>query len=126
MMLSAVALRTRLSRGEITIEGAIRQSLEAIDNLDRDIRAFVALNRAAARRESAEHVGPLSGIAIGVKDIIDTADMPTEMGSAIYAGWRPKADAALSCCAQGRRQHRGEDSDDRLRARRPPSDAQPA
>ncbi len=100
MMLSAVALRTRLSRGEITIEGAIRQSLEAIDNLDRDIRAFVALNRAAARRESAEHVGPLSGIAIGVKDIIDTADMPTEMGSAIYAGWRPKADAALVMLAR--------------------------
>ena len=39
--------------------------------------------------------GPLRGIAVGVKDIIDTADMPTEMGSPIYAGWRPKADAPI-------------------------------
>lgn len=100
MMMSAVALRAGLSRGEITVEGAIRQSLEAIDDLDRDIRAFVALNRAAARREGAERLGPLSGIAIGVKDIIDTADMPTEMGSAIYAGWRPRADAALVMLAR--------------------------
>jgi Asp-tRNA(Asn)/Glu-tRNA(Gln) amidotransferase A subunit family amidase len=100
MMMSAVALRARLGRGEITVEGAIRQSLEAIDNLDRDIRAFVALNRAAAPREGAERLGPLSGIAIGVKDIIDTADMPTEMGSAIYAGWRPRADAALVMLAR--------------------------
>jgi Asp-tRNA(Asn)/Glu-tRNA(Gln) amidotransferase A subunit family amidase len=99
-MISAVALRVRLSRGEITVEGAIRQSLEAIDNLNREIHAFVALNHAAASRDGAGRDGPLSGIAIGVKDIIDTADMPTEMGSPIYAGWRPKADAALVMLAR--------------------------
>jgi Asp-tRNA(Asn)/Glu-tRNA(Gln) amidotransferase A subunit family amidase len=38
--------------------------------------------------------GPLHGITIGVKDIIDTAGMPTEYGSPIYAGHRPRADAA--------------------------------
>src|SRR5262249_57829423 len=38
--------------------------------------------------------GPLHGVPIGVKDIIDTADMPTEMGSPIYRGHRPACDAA--------------------------------
>ena len=39
--------------------------------------------------------GRLRGIAVGIKDIIDTADFPTEMGSSIYSGWRPRADAAV-------------------------------
>ena len=39
--------------------------------------------------------GPLRGIAVGIKDIIDTADFPTEMGSPIYRGWRPRADASV-------------------------------
>ena len=40
------------------------------------------------------------GIAVGVKDIIDTADLPTECGSPIYAGWRPKADAVVVSMAK--------------------------
>jgi Asp-tRNA(Asn)/Glu-tRNA(Gln) amidotransferase A subunit family amidase len=100
IMMSAIALRSRLSRGETTVQAAIAQSLEAIDHLDRDIRAFVALNREAARQEGGKPSGPLAGIALGVKDIIDTADLPTEMGSPIYAGWRPKADAALVMLAR--------------------------
>jgi len=38
--------------------------------------------------------GPLHGLPVGVKDIIDTVDMPTEYGSPIYAGYRPQWDAA--------------------------------
>jgi amidase len=45
--------------------------------------------------------GPLSGIPIGVKDIIDTADMPTEYGSPIYRNNRPTSDAA--CVALSRK-----------------------
>jgi amidase len=40
-------------------------------------------------------VGPLAGIPVGVKDLIDTADLPTTYGSAIFAGHRPKRDALL-------------------------------
>ena len=40
-------------------------------------------------------MGPLHGIPVGVKDIIDTADMPTAYGSPIHAGHRPSADATL-------------------------------
>src|SRR6202166_3521612 len=51
----------------------------------------------ACRTENprAQNAGPLRGIAVGIKDIIDTADLPTEMGSKIYRGWRPRADAPV-------------------------------
>lgn len=54
-----------------------------------------------ARAVDAGHrAGPLAGVPIGVKDLIDTADMPTTYGSAIYVGYRPHHDAA--CVAQSR------------------------
>ena len=54
-----------------------------------------APSSAAPRTSRAASAGPLRGIAVGIKDIIDTADFPTEMGSAIYRGWRPRADAPV-------------------------------
>ena len=57
---------------------------------------------AAARRCDRGPVGgPLFGIAIAVKDLIDTADMPTGYGSPIYAGHRPAADASCVALARG-------------------------
>ena len=41
-------------------------------------------------------IGPLHGVPVAIKDIFDTADMPTEYGSAIYAGRTPSRDATLS------------------------------
>ena len=89
-MLSILDLLRRMDAGELTPEGAVRLSREAIAAADDDIGAFVTVDHAATIRE-----GALRGIATGVKDIIDTADLPTEMGSPIYAGWRPKADAPI-------------------------------
>jgi Asp-tRNA(Asn)/Glu-tRNA(Gln) amidotransferase A subunit family amidase len=65
------------------------------------MRAFVHLDPAQARR-SAEAAGPgkLHGIPIGVKDVIDTADMPAGYGSPIWAGWRPRGDAACVAAAR--------------------------
>jgi Asp-tRNA(Asn)/Glu-tRNA(Gln) amidotransferase A subunit family amidase len=67
------------------------------------VRAWASIDRAyaleqakavdAARKEG-KGVGPLHGIPVGVKDIIDTADLPTEHGSAIFKGRRPYKDAA--------------------------------
>jgi Asp-tRNA(Asn)/Glu-tRNA(Gln) amidotransferase A subunit family amidase len=48
---------------------------------------------ALIKRVRAGKSGPLLGIAVGVKDIFDTADFPTQMGSALYARWRPRSDA---------------------------------
>ncbi|HEX2509451.1 MAG TPA: amidase [Microvirga sp.] len=90
-MLSILDLLRRMDAGELTPEGAVRLSREAIAAADDDIGAFVTVDHAATIRRE----GALRGIATGVKDIIDTADLPTEMGSPIYAGWRPKADAPI-------------------------------
>ena len=92
-MLSLVDLVTRVKSGALSPESAFRTSLEAIARHEGEIGAFTYRDLDA--RPSGH--GPLNGIAVGVKDIIDTADMPTEMGSPIYAGWRPKADAPVVC-----------------------------
>jgi Asp-tRNA(Asn)/Glu-tRNA(Gln) amidotransferase A subunit family amidase len=90
-MLSLLHLLGRMEAGELTPAASLRVAHEAITASDEEIRAFVHVDGAA--RAAAE--GPLRGIAVGVKDIVDTADMPTEMGSPLYAGWRPKADAPV-------------------------------
>lgn len=95
-MLSILDLLRRMDTGDLTPERAIRLSREAILALNDDIEAFVTVDHAADVAMS----GRLRGIAIGVKDIIDTADMPTECGSPIYAGWRPKADAPIVSLAR--------------------------
>src|ERR1700744_637344 len=83
-MISLAELQRRIDSGELSPQAAIAQSLEAIGTQDKTIGAFVC-HDAAAR---AADRGPLRGIAVGIKDIIDTTDFPTEMGSAIYRGWR--------------------------------------
>lgn len=90
-MLSLVDLRRRIAAGTLTPEGAIRLSQEAILARDPVVRATICTDPAPAVTDR----GALAGIAVGVKDIIDTAAMPTQMGSAIYAGWQPRADAAI-------------------------------
>jgi Asp-tRNA(Asn)/Glu-tRNA(Gln) amidotransferase A subunit family amidase len=95
-MLSLLDLARRIDAGTLTPEGAVRLSRDAIVQGDEEIRAFVTVDFAAAARTA----GPLRGIAIGIKDIIDTADMPTECGSPVYAGWRPKADAPVVALAR--------------------------
>ena len=90
-MLSILDLLRRIETGALTPEGAVRLSQQ---------RSPHGRGRRAPGHSSGEpSISPrnrrerLRGIAVGVKDIIDTADMPTEYGSPIYSGWRPKADA---------------------------------
>jgi Asp-tRNA(Asn)/Glu-tRNA(Gln) amidotransferase A subunit family amidase len=84
-------LTRRIEKGELSPDAALAQSLATIEAQEPTIGAFVT--RANNPRAASE--GPLRGIAVGIKDIIDTADMPTEMGSSIYKGWRPRADASV-------------------------------
>ena len=65
------------------------------------VRAFAWFDaeRRAGRRAAALP-GPLHGLPIGVKDVLDTADMPSEYGSPIWPGWRPRADAAAVAWAR--------------------------
>jgi len=90
-MISLAELQRRIESGDLKADAAIAQSVEAIDANEKTIGAFVC----RAENARAASAGPLRGIAVGIKDIIDTSDLPTEMGSAIYKGWRPRADASV-------------------------------
>src|SRR5262249_9625210 len=78
--------------------------LERIEALDGEIKAFAHLDRDHAlaqaraldeRRAQGHSIGPLHGIPVAIKDIIDTADYPTELGSPLGAGRRPWNDASV-------------------------------
>jgi Asp-tRNA(Asn)/Glu-tRNA(Gln) amidotransferase A subunit family amidase len=90
-MMSLAELQRRIDSGDLSADAAIAQSCEAIGAHDKTIGAFVC----RAETPHAASAGPLRGIAVGIKDIIDTSEFPTEMGSAIYQGWRPRADAPV-------------------------------
>jgi Asp-tRNA(Asn)/Glu-tRNA(Gln) amidotransferase A subunit family amidase len=90
-MISLADLQRRINFGELSPDAAIAQSSERIDAQDKTIGAFVC----RSDNPGAAGTGPLHGIAVGIKDIIDTAEFPTEMGSGIYRGWQPRADASV-------------------------------
>ncbi|GAA3818131.1 amidase [Sphaerisporangium flaviroseum] len=92
-----------LSAGLLSAADLVDHALDSITSLDRAFNAFVTVGadaaRLAARQADAEraagvHRGPLHGIPVAVKDIIDTAGMATRMGSAHFDGHIPGQDAA--------------------------------
>ena len=96
--LGAAEAIARLASGALTAEELIRACLERAEER-RSVKAWTWLDpeQALAQAHASDRAGRpglLSGLPIGVKDIIDTADMPTEHGSPIYRGNRPFADAA--------------------------------
>jgi Asp-tRNA(Asn)/Glu-tRNA(Gln) amidotransferase A subunit family amidase len=81
---------------------AVDEALDRIAALDREVQAFIHVDAVAARRRAAdlERRGPgrrrpLFGYTMGVKDLIDTRDMPTSYGSPVFAGHRPQHDATV-------------------------------
>lgn len=98
-----LAAAARFGSGDDTPRAFLERCLEAHAVWEPEIGAFVHINiddaRAAADASTARWRGkrPLStidGMPIGVKDIIETADMPTEMGSPLFEGWRSGWDSA--------------------------------
>ncbi|MCJ2057830.1 amidase [Methylobacterium sp. J-048] len=96
-MLSLLDLRARIEAGTLTPSGAIDLCRAAITAREPALRTLVTLDDNPAIPAS----GPLAGIAVGVKDIIDSAGLPTQMGSALYAGWRPRGDSAVVARLKG-------------------------
>ncbi|WP_291865196.1 amidase [Bradyrhizobium sp.] len=90
-MISLAELQRRIDSGELSADAAITQSIETIDTDDKTIGAFVC----RTENPRSQSAGPLRGIAVGIKDIIETSDLPTAMGSKIYRGFRPRADAPV-------------------------------
>ncbi len=84
----------------MSCESDIRALLAHVDSREGEIGAWAWLDHASALAQAraldaAPARGALHGMAIGVKDVIDTADMPTEYNSPIYAGHRPAQDAEV-------------------------------
>ena len=95
-MLSALDLARRIEAGALTPRAVVEMCAEAIAAREGEIGAFTALDIEAARRTADGLAAlPLRGLPVGMKDIFDTADFPTAYGSPIYAGHRPKSDAAM-------------------------------
>jgi Asp-tRNA(Asn)/Glu-tRNA(Gln) amidotransferase A subunit family amidase len=98
----AVGLRTSLLSGQVCAEDIARAAIERIQALEPQLHAWevfdpelaLAQARGLDRRLAAgEAPGLLAGVPLGVKDIFDTADLPTGHGSPLYRGHRPAADA---------------------------------
>ena len=95
-MLSALDLASRIETGELTPRAVVELCAEAIAAREKDVGAFVTLDLAGARRAADDprlSSLPLRGLPVGFKDIFDTADLPTQYGSPVYADHRPAADA---------------------------------
>ncbi|MGC1412387.1 MAG: amidase [Acetobacteraceae bacterium] len=75
--------------------------LERIAERELAVRAFAWFDAEAARGAALlARPGALHGLPIGVKDVLDTADIPSEYGSPIWRGWQPRADAAAVAWAR--------------------------
>ena len=105
--LSAAAAAAAIRAGTLTAEALVRACLERIAARESTVHAWThcdpepALAQARAL-DRAPPTGPLHGVPIGVKDIIDTHDMPTRHGSPIYQDNRPDADAScVALCRDG-------------------------
>ncbi|HJS37484.1 MAG TPA: amidase [Burkholderiales bacterium] len=104
--LSAAEAARLIESRELTAEALAAACLERIAERDDAVRAwaFIHAKNALAEARELDQVprrSRLHGVPFGVKDIIDTESLPTEYGSPIYSGHRPRADAA--CVALLRR-----------------------
>lgn len=103
-LLTASEAARLIRDGIISSENYVQACLARIGELDEKIQAWAFLDPehalAQARaldqlRLEGKPIGPLHGVPVGIKDIFDTADMPTENGSVIYAGRTPSRDATV-------------------------------
>jgi len=95
-MLSALDIARRIEAGELTPRAAVALCAERIASREKQIGAFAAveIDHACVTADDPRLATlPLRGTPVAFKDIYDTADFPTQYGSPIYAGHRPRADA---------------------------------
>ncbi|MGH8752072.1 MAG: amidase family protein, partial [Burkholderiales bacterium] len=102
--LSATDAARAIRDGAISAEQLTEACLARVREADEQVRAWAfldpehALRQARARdagRSQGAPVGPLHGVPVGIKDIFDTGDMPTEDGSVLHAGRTPARDATV-------------------------------
>jgi len=100
--MSAVEAAAAIRDGTITSERLVEECIARIDQVDDKIEAWAYLDRDHAMKQAKDAdlavvegkpTGPLHGVPVGVKDIFDTHDMPTEDGTVLHAGEQPLYDA---------------------------------
>ena len=100
---SYLAATPSFAAGKETPRQFLERSLELLDYWEPQIGAFVATalpaardaaDRSGERWRAGKPLSPIDGMPVGIKDIIETVDMPTQMGSPLFDGWRSEKDAA--------------------------------
>ena len=101
LSLSQAALEIR--EGRVSSAELVRACLDRVKQVEGAVRAWAfidhdyAMKQAAAAdalRGEGKAAGRLNGVPVGIKDVFDTGDLPTEFGSPIYKGRTPRRDAA--------------------------------
>ena len=97
--LTATQAARQIASGALRPEALLEACLARVALDEARVHAFAFFD-AGQPRAAVPAAGPLHGLPIGVKDVLDTSDMPSQYGSAIWDGHRPRADAA--CVAWAR------------------------
>ncbi|MGH9668689.1 MAG: amidase family protein, partial [Terriglobales bacterium] len=101
--LSLTQAAADIREGRMTSAELVADCLKRVEEVESEVQAWAFLDRDHAMqqakaadlyRKQGKALGPLHGAPIGIKDIFDTADMPTELGSPLWAGRTPRRDAA--------------------------------
>ncbi len=98
--LTASELSILMAAGEVRSAQVVQHCLDRVAAREATVHAWAHIDpqRALAAAEVLDSMprrGPLHGVPIGVKDVLDTADMPTQMGSEIYSGHQPSTDSSV-------------------------------
>src|SRR3989304_4327719 len=97
--LSLTQAAADIREGRITSAELVSDCLERVEEVESKVQAWAFLDRDHAReqaeaadlhRKQGKALGPLHGVPVGIKDIFDTGDMPTELGSPLWAGRTPR------------------------------------
>ncbi len=104
--LQATDIAAKLASKQLSSQDVVSDCLSRIAEHDQTLKAWAYVDQEKAMAQarvcdaSDGIIGPLHGVPVGVKDVLDTCDMPTEYGSEIYRGYQPKRDSA---CVAGLR-----------------------
>lgn len=103
-LLSAMDAREAIEEGSLSSVDLVESCFQRIDEVEESIGAWAQLDRETALEQARQAddfrrrglpLGALHGLPVGIKDIIDTSDYPTERGSVIYQGRTPATDATV-------------------------------
>lgn len=102
--LTAMEAVNSIASGSLSSVDLVQSCLDQISKTDNEINAWAYLDSENALKQAEEcdrirkegkATGPLHGIPVGLKDVIDTSDMPTEFGTPIFEGHQPHKDARI-------------------------------